>query len=846
MSVCKVASSLLFTFLVFPLFGHRHCYSYCTRPLYLCFLSAPFVFPCREGRCHPLSLKNCLATTRERRCISPRLTSPDPVPAQFPMVEIIEVDCFRNAAEERARLGLSADSFDEDEIATGIAYADRLAADAYNFSGHNSYPNNIPLIALAQPNGPQYIEQEGSLIDDATSKRPLSRITEKTEISDISYARPMAQETAYNQMVPSLRSSTSTSSYGEVIGEYHVSQLLTSLSSLILLLSESKLGMRAPRMSFESTHTIPDPNDIPPSPSPSAWQPLPNQTPSVPSAVSSGSRTPDTIPARPPSVPLPPLDLIPEMPDNQSRTTRVRSPEHENAIPVQVFRNGSSKRVTSPKRTLSPPVDVDKPLPPPPPPSEPRYSVAQSIATTAPTEPQQKKPSKLSTLATSRAASTRLSTVTKSSRLSASSIGGTSILTYPALRPSNESIMSMISEEARSESGSSTDTIVRRAIQTALDQEAEDRDGQNRPEEPAVASSKLSSSTSSQSTVRPAPSSASHSKLQARAAASSVASSEAPKSTQKSTQPSKLAMYAQSKAKPYAPKPKAPPRPPSPNSLLHSTTTEYLTPIANGPTATTAITTSYQTLNHLISPAKSALPPSFPPHDYKPAPGLTSSHIEKKTTSSLGEPKQSKLAMKAKKSQAKPEVKEKDSVEEMEDEKAWLPVPTIFLPEASRSCASPSKFASLLVDDNPLTSTPHPSHSSQVKKHRKGEKETTLEDREKSTFKEHRHHRTGSRSRSRSRTRHASEEGTERSKSVRKHRSTKHSVPAPSAPAASTGAKGVPFAFDSPSPDDIVFNARKGTSLARSQSTASIVLPPSTVPSRGPSSVASTVKRSRA
>lgn len=607
-------------------------------------------------------------------------------------------------------------------------------------------------------------------------------------------------------------------------------------------------------MSFESSSTIPDPNDIPPSPSPSAWQPLPNQTPSAPSAVSSGSRTPDIIPARPPSVPLPPLDLIPDMPDNQSRTTRVRSPEHDNAIPVQVFRSGSSKRVTSPKRALSPPVDVDKPLPPPPPPSEPRYSVAQSVATTALTEPQQKKPSKLSTLATSRAASSRYSTATKSSRQSAASIGGTSILTYPALRPSNESIMSMISEEAPSESASSTDTIVRRAIQTALDQEAEDRNGRNRPmepeqqrREPTTASSKLSSSTSSQSTVRPAPSSASPSKLQALAAASTVASSEAPKSAQKSSQPSKLAMYAQSMAKPYVPKPKAPPRPPSPNTLLHSTTTEYLTPIANGPTATTAITTSYQTLNHLISPAKSALPPSFPPHDYKPAPGLTSSHTEKKTTSS-GEPKQSKLAMKAKKSRTNPEAKDTDVVEVMEDEKAWLPVPTIFLPEASRSCASPSRFASLLVDDNPLTSTSRSTHPPQVKKHRKGDKEKSSEDKDmdKGSPKEHRHHRTGSRSRSRSRTRHASEDGTERSKSVRRHKSTKHSVPAPPAPGANSGAKGAPFAFDSPSPDDIVFNARKGTSLARSQSTASTVLPPSTVPSRGPSSVASTVKRSRA
>lgn len=140
------------------------------------------------------------------------------------MVVIVEVDCFRNAAEERARLGLSVDSFDEDEVATGIAYAARLAADAYNFGGQNSYPNNIPLIALAQPNGPEYLVQEGSFIDEgATLRRPLSRITEKTEMSDISYARPMAQETAYNQVVPpSLRSSTSTSSYGEVIGECHV------------------------------------------------------------------------------------------------------------------------------------------------------------------------------------------------------------------------------------------------------------------------------------------------------------------------------------------------------------------------------------------------------------------------------------------------------------------------------------------------------------------------------------------------------------------------------------------------------------------------------------------------
>lgn len=58
-------------------------YSYCIR-LPFPLLSVPLVFSCREGRCHPLSLNICLAITRERRCISPRLTSPDPVPALQP------------------------------------------------------------------------------------------------------------------------------------------------------------------------------------------------------------------------------------------------------------------------------------------------------------------------------------------------------------------------------------------------------------------------------------------------------------------------------------------------------------------------------------------------------------------------------------------------------------------------------------------------------------------------------------------------------------------------------------------------------------------------------------------
>lgn len=56
----------------------------------------------------------------------------------------------------------------------------------------------------------------------------------------------------------------------------------------------------------------------------------------------------------------------------------------------------------------------------------------------------------------------------------------------------------------------------------------------------------------------------------------------------------------------------------TPSALVHSTRTEYLTPIANGPTATTAITTSYQSLRHLIS--LPALPPSSLPSVDKVAP----------------------------------------------------------------------------------------------------------------------------------------------------------------------------------------------------------------------------------
>ena len=253
---------------------------------------------------------------------------------------------------------------------------------------------------------------------------------------------------------------------------------------------------------------------------------------------------------------------------------------------------------------------------------------------------------------------------------------------------------------------------------------------------------------------------------------------------------SKLAKLAQAKSKQGSSGAKTTPaRSPSPSTLLRSTHTEYLTPIANGPTATTAITTSYQSLNHLISPARSALPPSYPP-------GVSSS-------ASSPEPKQSKLAMKAKSSRHK-------ANNGVEDERNYVTVPvhTMFKPEGSRSRASPSTFASILLDGVPLTS-----------------------DEDKGHRKEHRDKLPRERRHNRGRTKPTSplDESTANVKaSSPKHKSSV--AVAKDMPLAPLG----PFAFDIPSPDDIVTNARHGTSLARQPSSTSTLtaFPASTVHSR--------------
>ncbi|THH13896.1 hypothetical protein EW146_g6374 [Bondarzewia mesenterica] len=675
---------------------------------------------------------------------------------------LLEEQSRRNAArerkEERARLGLP-ESPSED-VASAHLHASRLAL--ARSAGATALPN-VPLIAIAQQNEQEFLERPESFSSDAAVPRaPLSIITERTEVTEGPWTP--VQESLVHRTSRISQSSTSTSSYGQVIDSDFV----------------------------QSRMLLPDPNEIQPSPSPSALKQL-SMYESPPSVEPSASRSPVTPPLRPPSVPLPPLDSIPDISDNQSKSSRM--PASQKATPVQVFRTPRSK----------PPIHVvDKPLPDLPPPTEPRYSQVESLV-----PPSSRRQSKLSALATSRAASSRASTFTKSSRLSSSSVGASSILTYPALRPSSESELSFADGEEASVT--STSSHIRRAIQTALDQEAVDRivTPGSLPDMPvqspslkhplSVGGSKLSrtASTSSKSTVKPVALT-----LQSLSRASSVTTpSDGGKSSTKERTPSKLAKLAEAKSKQttFTPKPK-PPRSPSPNSLLHTTRTEYLTPIANGPTATTAITTSYQSLNHLISPARSALPPSFPPHDYKGG-VITTTHTQRRTSSS--ESKQSKLAMKVKKLQQK-----YDSDATVNDEASPPdPVPTMFLPEASRSCASPSAFASLLVYEETLT-------SAQVKGHRREKREKTENNLDKAP-QGRRRSRSGTRSRSRSRSHSRSgavpmESVTEK---MTKPRSQRHRQKQAVHPAVAGNGK-TSFGFDVPSPDDIVSNARRGTSLA--------------------------------
>ena len=355
----------------------------------------------------------------------------------------------------------------------------------------------------------------------------------------------------------------------------------------------------------------------------------------------------------------------------------------------------------------------------------------------------------------------------QSSRASGIALTG-SVKTFPTLRPSAQSAGPLNSTVAPSEHSeeagdnaeyssrtsltpSSTTSHVRRAIQTALNQEALDQENNSkRPlSPPNTPSDRSKTPTPSRPVVTTLP----------KDISKGILMPSFPES-QPIRPPSKLALLAQAKADAS----KAP--------RLPKTTTEYLTPVANGPTVTTAITTSYQSLYSLTDPSRSPVIPKqhvVPLSDVISPPGA----------------KKSKLAMKIRKAN------EMQYTKPEEDMAAPSELP-IFYPKPSRIRASPSAFASLLIN-HVLTSSEekdkHGASHSQAKEqgHREKTSKTSVLSSEASVGAHDSH---GKR--------------TQRIKHVKAPDFTPQG-----------------FNFDSPSPDDIVFQARRGTSLGQRKPSSS-------------------------
>ena len=394
--------------------------------------------------------------------------------------------------------------------------------------------------------------------------------------------------------------------------------------------------------------------------------------------------------------------------------------------------------------------------------------------------------SKLSKLASSRASS--VSTRTESSRSSGTFVTG-SIKTFPALRPSAQSERPPSSVASSKDlppipSPSSTpipsapSSIIQRAIQTALELEAVDREAtpKSSPLRPQSEPSDRSetptpnpqpaniSSNSEEPSVSPTSSTRPLSKLalltQQKAEGGSRPStlqrlSTPPQSSSPSRPLSKLAMLAQQKVDATrVPK-------------LPKTSTEYLTPIANGSSVTTAITTSYQSLYSLTDPSRPNVIPKL-----NVVPLQLSTEAPTPTNH-----RPSKLAMKIKRAGDK-----STAAPESPPEEPIMPsLSPLFQSKSTHACASPSAFASVLVLDNlhihQDQSTTNDGHGGYKHKKEKVSVGKTVRD---GSINNHPH---------------------------RLHKS-KHA----DSPTYDTEDL-APFAFNVPSPDDIVLNARKGSGL---------------------------------
>ena len=499
------------------------------------------------------------------------------------------------------------------------------------------------------------------------------------------------------------------------------------------------LTLTMPLERYESSSqvdTIKDPNGIPVSPSASAILQLAQveSAPSNRSDTAAFSSTPPQQPQRSVET-LPSLNKIPDIPDSNSKASLQQKPQAE----------------VKPKK------------------------------------------SKLSALALSKASSV---VSQGESSVSTGTFRTGSIKTYPGLRPTAQSLappstVAPSFPDDRSAISSATSSHVRRAIQTALDQEANDRyAAKNRPLPLTPQSSRAPSSVASKSEIHKPEGSvnSSHKEPQklsklAMLAQTRAGKPEPPKvssppltkldspkaSTPPFTKPgppkaakvegpagpppqqlSKLAMLAQAKIDPSK-KPKLP-----------KTTTEYLTPIANGPTVTTAITTSYQSLYSLTDPSHSSVLPKL-----NMVPLAADASIELSSPSK----RSTKLAMKIRKAHER-----QNAEASRENEDIPIAIPPMFEPKSINSRALPSEFASLLISEEQLQYVGRPRNE---REHKETRSETTSDTRRSSR---------------------------------RKHQM--HAPPPAHIMQASS-------AFDGPSPDDVVLNARRGTSLGKTMSATS-------------------------
>ncbi|OCH95955.1 hypothetical protein OBBRIDRAFT_446519 [Obba rivulosa] len=608
--------------------------------------------------------------------------------------------------------------------------------------------SNVPLIRLAQPQ--EVIEIEEVFEYDEESfhggrfSPALSVILERSERTESTADYTPRQDQARSLASRAASSVTTTTDYGQVI----------------------------PRLPM-------DPNAITPSPPLSALQRLSSHEP-APSATPTESRTSSSSSIqKAPSMPVPPVDTLPEIPDSKS------------SLYARVGVTGTSQASLLTKRSAARQTDAGT---------------------------NGEKKSKLASLASSRrssAAASSVSSVTPSSVSSRTySVGSSSVVTYPPLRPSSASMLSLQQPDDQSSTTdeSSMSSHVRRAIDTAMKMEELDRAAARAepssgsitptPRAPAQRSRDIpllvpppSSPPTHARAPAPAPPSSSRlSQLSQRRSApvtapsSSSIRSAAPSSAspapsrlksdtpvepaspaQSGRQPSKLAKLAQAKAQQAHRYPVAKPTVAeglSHGLITHRSHTEYITPIANGPTATTAITTTYQSLGGLLPISRSGLPSAI----LRTTQSVPAASL--KATPPAAEPKQSKLAMKSRKAQRKPEPEP-----EPVDERSPVEM-AMFAPKPSRTRALPSAFASVLSDEHPLTPV-----EDKLGSGKRGESR---------------------RSRTREQRGEATSPEREKRRASRQKRTSMAHVPPPS----SRG-----FAFDVPSPDDAVFSARQGTAL---------------------------------